>query len=184
MSLIDEALRRVKEPLLPGTASPSSGSTTTPTPSPKIETAHSWTTTPAATMPHRGGPSHAPSTRIVTAMAIAVLMFTVVLVLGGISWLRGTMQPSQPIPAADGHAVSRSPTEAALIAPPGLTAQAPSELVLSGVVEGLGEPYAVINGAVVGVGEDIAGLELTGIREGTVTLKRSNGQELTLQVTR
>jgi len=56
--------------------------------------------------------------------------------------------------------------------------------VLSGVVEGLGEPYAVIDGMIVGVGEQVNGATLDGITNGTVTLRRSDGSVLTLSVRR
>jgi len=56
--------------------------------------------------------------------------------------------------------------------------------VLSGVVEGLGEPYAVIDGMIVGLGEEVNGVTLAEITNGTVKLRRADGSVLTLSVRR
>lgn len=55
------------------------------------------------------------------------------------------------------------------------------DFVLSGVVEG-GEPYAVINDLIVGVGEQVDGATLVGIDRGAVTLRKSNGQDVVLRI--
>jgi hypothetical protein len=47
----------------------------------------------------------------------------------------------------------------------------------------LGEPYAVINGMIVGVGEHVEGATLLEIANGEVRLRHGNGEETTLRVT-
>lgn len=56
--------------------------------------------------------------------------------------------------------------------------------VLSGVVEGLGQPYAVINGEIVGVGERVGDATLVEIAQGSVRLRLSDGREIVLRVSR
>ena len=57
-----------------------------------------------------------------------------------------------------------------------------SPLILSGVVEGLGTPYAVINGMVRGIGETIEGSTLIAIANGAVRVRRADGAEVVLHV--
>ncbi|PIQ84229.1 MAG: hypothetical protein COV75_03180 [Candidatus Omnitrophica bacterium CG11_big_fil_rev_8_21_14_0_20_63_9] len=198
MSLIDEALRRVKDPVVedtrtsPGKASAPAAPAATPAPAP----AHSWSAAPGASPARPAAAADGPSTRMLTVVALAVFALTILLILGGVSSIRRTMAVSPAGTAADASAadpqsshtdaltpsVLNAPSLAHSVAP--AASPAPTHLVLSGVVEGLGEPYAVINGSIVGIGERVAGLELTSISDGLVTLKRSNGEELTLQVAR
>ena len=51
-------------------------------------------------------------------------------------------------------------------------------------MEGLGEPYAVINGSIVAEGETIGEATLLTIAEGTVTLRLADGKETLLRVER
>ena len=56
--------------------------------------------------------------------------------------------------------------------------------VLSGVVEGLGQPYAVINGEIISVGEQVGNATLVEIAEGNVRLRLPDGDEVALRVSR
>lgn len=128
-------------------------------------------------------------------VALAVFALTILLILGGVSSIRRTMATSPAKAATDASVADPQPMHIDALIPSALSApslahsaapaaSAPAHLVLSGVVEGLGEPYAVINGSIVGIGERVAGLELMSISDGLVILKRSSGEEVTLQVAR
>lgn len=56
----------------------------------------------------------------------------------------------------------------------------PPELQLNGVVEGVGEPFAIINGSIIRLGETIANATLVEIRSNSARLRRRN-QELVLR---
>ena len=64
------------------------------------------------------------------------------------------------------------------------TAPATPMFVLSGVVEGAGEPYAVINGTILGVGEKIADATLIEISDGAVRLRQADGRDTVLRAAR
>ena len=59
----------------------------------------------------------------------------------------------------------------------------PPELKLNGVVEGVGEPFAIINGGIVRLGETIDGATLLEVKDDTVRLRWLN-QDLTLRTSR
>jgi len=88
-------------------------------------------------------------------------------------------------PQARRATTSRSPRAAESASAPNERDGLPTRrLVMSGIVEGLGKPYAVINGKIVTVGEQIEDATLLEIADGTVRLRRSDGQELALRVPR
>jgi hypothetical protein len=58
----------------------------------------------------------------------------------------------------------------------------PEPYLLTGIVEGTGEPYAMINDRIVGVGDWVDGATLASIRGGAVTLREKNGQEIVLRI--
>ena len=62
------------------------------------------------------------------------------------------------------------------------TIQAQAQLVLNGVAEGVGEPYAVINGSILGVGDRIGNFTLMEIANGAARLQETNGNETVLRV--
>lgn len=188
MSLIEDALRRAQ------------GATTQakPAPGPSAQQeapapAHPWPTgTPGSPSPLE--PSKNPQG--LSGIAMAVLVLGVVLAIGGTRWfkqavpIQGTAAPAQPAarsappeaepaPKPEPTAPARAPWSAALTSQPSQT-----DPVLSGVVEGLGEPYAMIDGAIVSVGESIGGWTLVRVEGGTVTLRRVDGRDLTLSVPR
>jgi hypothetical protein len=58
------------------------------------------------------------------------------------------------------------------------------QVVISGIVEGEGQSYAVINGAIVAVGERIGEFTLEEIANGAARLRRTDGSEVVLRVPR
>lgn len=199
MSLIEEALRRLREPLLnlPATEAPPP----TPTRSQEPVSAHPWPVTPPA--PYSG--SRVPSRMTISPLvliALAVLALTVGLLAGGAVWLRHSVTSPRPparpeasnakasvltATAAPEPATPADPLDGSLTVPAaeGLTAQHPPEpFILTGVVEGTGEPYAMINGMIVAVGERVGDATLLEIANGKVRLRQANGEEYVLRVTR
>ena len=74
----------------------------------------------------------------------------------------------------------------AAIAP--LLSEAPAKpqdgLRLTGIVEGTGEPYAVINGEIVAVGERVGQFSLVRIHDGAAVLRRDDGTDTIVRVAR
>lgn len=192
MSLIEEALRRVKDPLVP----PPSTKPKTPqkaSPPPAMPAPHSWSTT-AASAPSQS--TNSPVTPL-TLVTLAVLGLTVALSLGGAVWMWNnfgsrlsvtatpTTSEAVPEPSSD-----KSPQAGSRQAPAAVarSAKVPTgshpDFKLTGIVEGLGEPYAVINGSIVAEGETIGEATLLKIAEGTVTLRLADGKETLLRVER
>ena len=105
--------------------------------------------------------------------------------VGAIVWIAwGYWAPpavSQPVAAQSTQAV-RAPA----IAEPAIRALSrralPPVLALNGVVEGTGEPLAIVNGSMLRVGDTIEGATLIEIKTDTVTL-RWRDQELILRTT-
>ncbi len=56
--------------------------------------------------------------------------------------------------------------------------------MLTGIVEGRGKPYAVINGMILGVGEQLGGMTVETIANGSVTLRQADGRQTLLRVQR
>lgn len=216
MSLIEEALRRIQDPLLPtqqpGSSKPASKQPGLDAPTP----AHSWT--PDAP-PRPQAPSTAQrTTNALMATTTAVIALTAALVAGGAIWLLQTarMKPDEPLamrPTTESHTIvvppivatpptipapdrvepaepspAPEPPKAAEPPPPAPnTSHAPSghlpeELSLSGIVEGLGDPYAVINGTIVGIGERIGTFTLIAVHNGAAVLRRDDGTDTILRV--
>lgn len=179
MSLIEQALRRIKDPVAtqdatapvrPAAAAPTAGA---PTPAPS---AHSWQVTPQ----HPAGPEQptspsASDTRLTAVILGLVLALTFLLLIGGGRWIASTLPPRRLVAATP----TRAPASRQLQAP----APVEPQLVLSGVVAGGGEPYAVINGVIASVGETIDGWTLVAVTEQSATL-RSRDEERTLRVPR
>jgi hypothetical protein len=193
MSLIEEALRRVQDPTISQVQKTQKATAQAKT-SMQDPTVHSWPTTPP---PPLGGPTaSAPSTQALFAVALVIIALTAGLIIGGGWWMRraartpSTSLPPSPVasslvttaPLAEvSPPASRTPPPASRIsAPP--AADSRSLFVLSGVVEGVGESYAVINGMVVRAGDGIEGATVLRIGDGSVTLRRPDGTNLVLRV--
>ena len=180
MSLIEEALRRLKDPLIP--TEPKGTQASPPTPASETTPAHSWSTTasPSATpMPAK------QATNVLVVTAVAVLALSALLVGGGIWWLKRTLAER---PVAKRPSLTAAPASTPSGRAPAVRASqadAPQEeFTLNGTVEGLGEPYAVINGTVVGIGERIGEATVLAIANGVVKVRRADGSEFTLNVPR
>ena len=201
MSLIEEALRRMKDPIL--TAQPAPPSTAPKRKPDDTPAAHSWSAMarPASAQPR--------TINALIGVTLAVLTLTAVFLAGGAFWLSRTLSKSQaaPIPVVTPQpttvGLSPNPTASEVPEPPIVNPvpseptptpapeappapqdqpQAKEKITLTGIVEGSGEPYAVINGSIVGVGEEIWGLTLVGIGNGSVKMRRHDGSETTLSL--
>ena len=183
MSIIEEALRRLKDPTItaPPQASPGTERREAPT-------AHSW---PAA--PPLSGRAASPpkATNALVGVTVAIIALTAVFIAGGAFWMGRTMSGHPAAPEAkaanEPSVASGSPPVLTETTPPPVAAPAArepdkEELVLTGIVEGEGEPYAVINGAIVGVGEQIKGSTLLAIGNGAVKVRRPDGTEIALSL--
>ena len=186
MSLIEEALRRIQDPLLTKHAAHASAPPELKTePPPAV---HSWQTTPS---PFPLPPAATPSVNPLLAVSFSVLALTAVIVIGGAFWIghRVVMQPTPVVISEPPDRPKPSERRAApVVQPVAPTPETPAVsgngLTLSGIVEGMGESYAVINGLIVGVGEQVDGATLLEIASGTVRLRRENGREIVLSVPR
>ena len=189
MSLIEEALRRMKDPIVP--ADPKTAQLPPKTKAEEAAPAHSWPTT---TPPSSTTPIPATQTNALVVVAAAILILTGILVVGGVVWTRQVLSqrisrvsPQASTSSTDSPASRAKPNAAAGMNPrQGATATGSQQdgLTLSGIVEGSGESYAVINGVIVGVGEQVEGATLLEIANGSVRLLRADGREVTLSVPR
>ena len=188
MSIIEEALRRAQDPLTPKAQKPQAAVTEQKAPESQ-PAAHSWQAAP----PSPTAPSTASQTAPLTAVAVLILILTVALVVGGAFWLGRTLAP-QPHAQAASTPAAAAPSQPA--APVAGTAQPErprtaetkkvqrTALVLSGLVEGEGESYAVINGLIVAPGERVGNATLEQIANGSVTLRDDDGRQIILRVPR
>ncbi len=210
MSLIEEALRRLQDPLLPtphkATATPR------PTAAPPQQPAepkpvHPWPTTADT----QAAPTPALQQAPVLIATGAILLIIAMLLVGKVQWKESADGPSQPEPSSSitsgpvVGATSGVTSPAGGARPSGASqptdgarptreaqgtsnkkraSQAQDQLILSGVVEGRGQHYALINGAVVAVGEQIGGFTLLEATQGAARLRRADGSELVLRVPR
>jgi len=194
MSLIEKALRRARDPLIPPEQTAPQNVRQAPAEEPK--TVHSWPTSPSATTP---GPALQTSPALVV-VAVAVLALTAALLIGGMVWLKRAlgnakvpMTAEAPRPAAVSPRSTEETTSLAEEAAPPLPARATkastkasrkADPILTGVVEGLGEPFAVINDAIVKIGEQVGEATLVEIGNSAVKLRRRDGTEIALSVPR
>lgn len=185
MSLIEEALRRIQDPSMPKsstTAAPPNPQATAQEPPP----AHSWPITPPSS---EASPPLLQTPRALNAVAAAILGLTVVLLLGGIVWLSrtrtGTRSAPEPAPSPAPAKASTPPISAPVQKPAWFGGANPEqEMILSGIVVGVGEPYAVINGEIVAQGDQIGSATLLDITPDSVTVRLPNGKEAVLKIPR
>ncbi len=187
MSLIEKALRQAQEPLLkPGASSqaPSGQSKNVTVEQPA--NIHSWPTSLSDQ-----GASQASTSAPTALMAVsaAVLIATLLLIVGGTIWIQRTLRAPSPAPAA------AIPAPEVAVEPPAAPAPEPAPVVppaavksvpqLTGIIEGSGVPYAMLSsGAIAGIGDRIGEDTVTGIGDGAVRVRRPDGTEITLQVPR
>lgn len=182
MSLIEEALRRVQDP----SSGASGGVKAPPKPSPAKQESpaapHSWTAEkPAPVPPPAASPFPASSQQpwILLVVLAAVAGCAVALLAGGLVWMKTT--PSATKAAAQNPVSETSQQQPVKIQRKAVSA---NPLNLSGVVAGEGAPYAVINGKIFSVGEQVEGAKIIAIDSRSVTLEYQNGQQTTLTVPR
>ena len=219
MSLIEQALRRVQDPLIPKQDPPpeaaqhKASKRGTPQGS-----AHSWSAAQSETAPLLS------TTNLLLSITVAVLTLTGLILLGGAFWMgRSTSigttavntqsaavptaskpAPTKPIirtgkpGTLEAATIVQAPTprkrstasriaNIPLIAIPWAKRPAKKEeipLVLTGVVEGMGDPYAVINGMIVAEGDRVADMILVEIANGAVRFRRMDGTETTVRMVR
>ncbi len=197
MSLIEEALRRVKDPLIANTergtakkASPAPADASQPQAAsvPSEPSAHSWSTASAsprtASQPLPSIPSSSTASPTFSVAVGAVLLCTVLFLVGGVRWIAGRFGG----PAASAPTRNAASRPSGAIAPAAKASRSPADapdgLMLTGTVEGLGQPYAMINEQIVRIDESIGEWTVTAVGEGTVTLRDRRGKEIALQVAR
>ena len=194
MSIIEEALRRVQDPVAgaiqppaPAPAARMSGVSLPPPviAQPEPAAAHSWTPASPRAVHERPQPRTAD---LLLPVTIAMMAMTAVLIGAGAWWLirwHPMASPAAaPAPLPAPAPAASAPRPAPLPLPP--KPAAPPRLRLTGVVEATdaSEPYAMINNEIVGIGERVADATLMGITNGAVTLRRDSGEELVLRVSR
>lgn len=189
MSIIEEALRRVQDP----NAAPAPAVQAPPkTPETQLEpAAHSWSTTPPSTTLPRPAQQSAPVS--LWMIALAVLGLAAVWLSGSVTWMKRTLTPTPAAPAAPApQTIASTPARPAAIVAPPVSIAPPtrhppspaSSFVLSGVVHGAGEPYAMINNAIIGVGERIGEATVIEVGEQRVRLRLADGTETALEIPR
>ncbi len=176
MSLIEEALRRAQQgPVIPPAEPP-----------PPLRA-----TPPPAAPARPGQPPPAPQTTTRRSSPVGASV-TVSLLLAIVGWW-ALSRSSYPRPMVSGSPAGGSqplePSSAAAIPPTPATAPADAvptasrRFFISGIVEGSGTPYAVMNGQVVSVGDTVGTATVLAIGQGAVRLQLSDGTEQTLAVT-
>ncbi len=88
-----------------------------------------------------------------------------------------------PSPSEATHGPTQ-PSRQGVVAASSVSPKTETDLTLSGIVEGLGEPYAVINGMIVGIGDQVKNVTLVAIEHGKAKLRQADGSEIILHVTR
>ena len=180
MSLIEEALRRVQE--VPKNAPPATAPPAKAPPAPDAP-AHPWpvTTAPSAQTPKLGSQPQPIARLILMGVLVGIIAW----------WWRDAAgrkpahHPSQEVLSSTAQPQpAASPPPGSLLSNRAAHAQAERTMVLSGVVVGVGAPYAVIDGHIVGLGEQVGEATVKEITPRTVTLRLADGNETTLQVPR
>jgi len=176
MSIIEEALRRLQ-----GSTPHASAPTVERPPSaqPEPPRAHSWTVRPAA----RQSMTQAPK-----RVAWLLPILSLALLGGAVAWFVRVQYRTEPPASSPLADRALNPAHLSAGVPPSIvqgiapSKQSDEPFVLHGIVEGGGQPYAVINGAIVGVGETVEGALLLTIAGGAVTMRLANGKEIRLSL--
>ena len=185
MSLIDDALRRVQDPLaakeLPATL-PQAPQPTPHAPQKKERPAHSWPLTSAAKKPAEKPTEKQPGTRFLT--------LAVILLVGGAAfswvtnrvWVKPTPWPKNSAKQQQKPNIKAGQTPF----PEPEEAVNPEKMYqLTGVVVGAGgEPYAMVSGRIVAKGDTIGQATVSEIAENAVTLQLPDKTKIVLKVPR
>lgn len=187
MSLIDDALRRIQDPVSADKKTPSAPVDTsgrgTSQKDKKQNPAHSWSIEDFQKNPAAAGlPVQKQKPNRFTAVAVLLGLVAVLLWVFAIiafkPFDRPLMARRQPMKAQPGLLQSNATNNSSV------PATAEVALKLSGVVLGNGEPYAVIDGKILAVGEMAGEAKILGIAENAVTLELPGKKTKTLQVPR
>ena len=185
MSLIDDALRRVQDPLaakeLPATLPQAPNPTPSPAPQKKDRPAHSWPLTPSAKKPAEKPAEKQPRTRFLTLAVILLVAGAAFSWVANRVWLKPAPWPANPATQ------QRKPNIKAGQTPlPELEeAVDPAKMYqLTGVVVGVGEPYAMISGRIIAKGDVIGQATVIEIAESVVTLQLPDKTQIVLKVPR
>ena len=183
MSLIEQALRRIQEPLISKVESPPPSQTTRQSQQKQLTMAHPWTVTSKDPPPNISLAARPGQTFKVVATTVMALTVLSVVVISGVFWMRRTFSISNGSQIAASH---RMPSTQIVGGSPqvSLPSTAQGDLVLSGIVEGLGEPYAVINGMILVVGDQIGNARLVEIGRGMARLRDADGSDTILRAPR
>ncbi len=189
MSLIEEALRRVQAPKLAKAVATPPQKPSKESPAPEEPPTHSW---PVAPMPTLKTPSSTASPRSIMPLVALLVGVAVGSWVIGVAWLARSPQPVSARPRNTQPRV-RAPSQTApmpVASPPAAPSllshrrEAAPSMVLSGVVVGSGDPYAMIDGRIVGIGEQVGNGTVEEITQQQVKLRLANGSETVLQVAR
>ena len=178
MSLIEQALRRVKDPVMSASSKTASPPRARASDHSRAPIAHSWPV---------GISMGSRSTQTVFLLAVGAVFGLALLLIGvGLVWFHRQF-PLATAPTTPPEAVVSTASASTAEPSPPLSVPAEAQdhgLALSGVVEGLGAPYAVINGLVVGIGEQLGDVTVVKIGDGRVTVRRLDGTQEVLRVPR
>lgn len=188
MSLIDDALRRVQDPVankeLPSNKAsfPEKPVITQPAPKDSGAKPHSWTVGAFEKKIAGKIPAKHDARRSIVLLSaslitgVSVLWILSLLVANPLSISKEGAKPAAKTAISDG--LQASPP---LNAP---AAAAKSRFKLNGVVTGKGETYAVIDGRIVSKGESIEDATIVGIEESSVILQLADGTQKVIRVPR
>ena len=184
MSLIEEALRRVQDIRPP--ASRTSAPRQTPLP-PPVQQEHPQALQP--TLRHRPSDDAAPVNPMLRGFAAKWIGLLAILgiVVGVSLWTYRFMETLRPV-----NVVLPTPPPAPIqlasesrLAPNTPTPPPQPVLKLTGVVEGVGEPFAIINEQIVRLGEDVDGAVLVAVEDNRARLRwKKSNEEVTLRTIR
>ena len=182
MSLIEEALRRAEDPTLSSSI--------------KAAAKHEGTDPLFLEEPPSSEGSPVPgridgrSTAVNLWLMAAAGAMVATVVLVGVTWFGGQarLDPSSLEPTGSSTVVASAQSRGAVkkkLFPTLIKMRGAQEaFVISGVAQGAGPSFAVINGEILAVGETINGATLLEIQESTVRLRTKRGDELAIAVHR
>lgn len=176
MSLIEEALRRAKDPMLHSSI--------------KEAAKQGGAAVDLSEESPAPGHTHWKSAFFNLCLMAAASVTVATVVLVGVTWFSGQarLHPLSLEPAESPTVIAKTQSSRAVkrsFFPKLIQMQDAQEaFVISGVVEGSGPSFAVINGKVLTVGESINGATLLAIQNNTVRLRTAGGDEIALAVPR
>jgi len=168
---------------------------------------HSWSPAP----PKLNAPAAPTSGNPLVAVTVASLTLTVALVVGGAFWLGHALGDRQPVSLPSPLLIttsSRPDPQISTHSPQPIIHSTPAynetaelafsrselsiatqiepfaELVVSGVVVGAGEPFAMINNKIIGIGESIDEITVVEIQQDAILVKNQQGNTKLIRISR